>query len=406
MSVRIQRQRKRSWQQNDVSRKGLPCTAAFACTDYKVQGMSLDRVALELRGTRTTNVGGRAVPAQCDPYSLYVQLSRCRTLDGIMLVSRVRERDLVGNQVPDEMRSAQARLQELSDKTLGEALEWLGDECTQTWSPPPQSLQQPHRPHHQQNLGAQPAGLAQYPAAYDQPLQPYNRVYQPVPYSQQQNQPNPEQLYQWQERQRVPEPKGWKWTKVSLHILSFMLSIIGFGLALSLIRYNAISLPPLACGPVLGVATLWSAAELITLACRKFMAGIHPGAHVGISLVLWLGGGGCGGWTMSEAPAYVSRSTAAAVLTLIVAFIHLVLFIGACVDTAKRNSLAKRPILVANWPPYTAQALQPTTPQQSPHQQQKQQQPQQQQRTQIEQDKDGPVEIRTASPNSKGRWVS
>ncbi|KAJ6436263.1 ATP-dependent DNA helicase PIF1 [Purpureocillium lavendulum] len=128
MSVKIQRQRKRPWQQNDVSRKGLPCTAAFACTDYKVQGRSLDRVALELRGTRTTNVGGRVVPAQCDPYSLYVQLSRCRTLDGIMLVSKVRERDLVGNRVPEEMRSAQARLEELSDRTLREAVELLGDE--------------------------------------------------------------------------------------------------------------------------------------------------------------------------------------------------------------------------------------------------------------------------------------
>ncbi|KAM4062523.1 ATP-dependent DNA helicase PIF1 [Hirsutella rhossiliensis] len=50
MSVRIQCHRKRPWQQNDVSRKGLPCAAAFACTDYKVQGGTLERVALELRG--------------------------------------------------------------------------------------------------------------------------------------------------------------------------------------------------------------------------------------------------------------------------------------------------------------------------------------------------------------------
>ncbi|KJZ73070.1 hypothetical protein HIM_07454 [Hirsutella minnesotensis 3608] len=118
---------KRPWQQNDVTRKGLPCTAAFACTDYKVQGGTFERVALELRGTRTTIVNGRrAVPSQCDPCSLYVQLSRCRTLDGIVLVSRVRERDLVGNRVPEEMTAAQARLERLSEGTLQEALSWLG----------------------------------------------------------------------------------------------------------------------------------------------------------------------------------------------------------------------------------------------------------------------------------------
>ncbi|KAM4064054.1 AAA domain-containing protein [Hirsutella rhossiliensis] len=82
ISVKIQAQRKRPWQRNDV------------------QGGTLERVALELRGARTTTVDGRAVPSPCDPYSLYVQLSRCPTLDGIMLVSEVRERDLVGTGCP------------------------------------------------------------------------------------------------------------------------------------------------------------------------------------------------------------------------------------------------------------------------------------------------------------------
>lgn len=77
-------------------------------------------------------VDGKPVPAQCDPYSLYVQLSRCRTMDGIMLVSKVRERDLVGNRVPQEMTAAQSRLEELSDRTLQAALGWLGDERTTT----------------------------------------------------------------------------------------------------------------------------------------------------------------------------------------------------------------------------------------------------------------------------------
>uniref|UniRef100_A0A0D2YHY4 Uncharacterized protein n=1 Tax=Fusarium oxysporum (strain Fo5176) TaxID=660025 RepID=A0A0D2YHY4_FUSOF len=75
----------------------------FIGTDYKVQGRTLDLVALELQGTRTTNINGQAVPSQCDPYSLYVQLSRCRTLDSIMLLSRAQEHDLIGNTVPAEM---------------------------------------------------------------------------------------------------------------------------------------------------------------------------------------------------------------------------------------------------------------------------------------------------------------
>jgi hypothetical protein len=127
MSVNIQCQRKRPWQQNDVSRKGLPC-GAFACTDCKVQGRTLECVALELRGMRTTNIGGRAVPSQCDPYSLYVQLSRCPTLDSIILLSEVRERDLIGNRVPGEMTTAQGRLEELSDRTIKEALRRLGND--------------------------------------------------------------------------------------------------------------------------------------------------------------------------------------------------------------------------------------------------------------------------------------
>ncbi|KAM4058352.1 PIF1-like helicase [Hirsutella rhossiliensis] len=87
-----------------TSARGLPCAAAFACTDYKVQGGTLERVALELRGARMTTVEGRAVPSSCDPGA---------------------ERDLVGNRVPEEMTAAQARLEELSRQTTQEAADWL-----------------------------------------------------------------------------------------------------------------------------------------------------------------------------------------------------------------------------------------------------------------------------------------
>jgi hypothetical protein len=121
ISTKIDCQRKRPWQRNDVSRKGLPCVAAFACTDYKVQGRTLERVALELRGTRTTNIDGQIVPAHCDPYSLYVQLSRCSSLDGIMLLSKARERDIVGNTVPEHMMMAEKRLEKQCEITIREA---------------------------------------------------------------------------------------------------------------------------------------------------------------------------------------------------------------------------------------------------------------------------------------------
>ncbi|KAM4063530.1 PIF1-like helicase [Hirsutella rhossiliensis] len=111
-------QRKRPWQRNDVSRKGLPCAAAFACTDYKVQGKTLERVALELRGTRTTKMDGTVVPR-----------------NGIMLVSKVRDRDLVGNRVPEEMTAAQARLEVLSERTVEEALRWLDGDAEESRRP-------------------------------------------------------------------------------------------------------------------------------------------------------------------------------------------------------------------------------------------------------------------------------
>ncbi len=41
--------------------------AAFACTEYKIQNKTLDRMGLELRKTSTTNIDDRTVPAQCDP---------------------------------------------------------------------------------------------------------------------------------------------------------------------------------------------------------------------------------------------------------------------------------------------------------------------------------------------------
>jgi hypothetical protein len=104
---------------------------------YGLQGTgeNVRPVALELRGTRTTNIDGLLVPSQCDPYSLYVQLSRCRSLDGITLLSEARDRDFVGNVVPVEVAQAELRLEEMSEQTVRqtESMIWseanTGDWC-------------------------------------------------------------------------------------------------------------------------------------------------------------------------------------------------------------------------------------------------------------------------------------
>jgi hypothetical protein len=57
------------------------------------------------------------IPSQCDPYSLYV-------LDGIMLLSKARERDIVGNTVPNNMIVAEQRLEEPSKATVREVESW------------------------------------------------------------------------------------------------------------------------------------------------------------------------------------------------------------------------------------------------------------------------------------------
>ncbi|KAF2175959.1 hypothetical protein K469DRAFT_723761 [Zopfia rhizophila CBS 207.26] len=111
ISSKMDCQRKRPWQKTAVSRRGLPCVPAFACTDYKVQGQTLKRVALELRGTRTTHVNGQT-------------LSRTQSLDDIMLLSKARERDIVGNTIPENMAAAEKRLEELSEATIREAELW------------------------------------------------------------------------------------------------------------------------------------------------------------------------------------------------------------------------------------------------------------------------------------------
>ncbi|KAI0967095.1 hypothetical protein F4678DRAFT_483481 [Xylaria arbuscula] len=69
------------------TRRGLPVVPAFVLTDYKAQGKTFIEVLLKLQGNCVTN----GQPSKCDFTSLYVQLSRCRTLQGIKLLSPIRQ---------------------------------------------------------------------------------------------------------------------------------------------------------------------------------------------------------------------------------------------------------------------------------------------------------------------------
>ena len=61
---------------------------------------------------------GEARASPFDPYSLYVQLSRCTSLDGITLISRARTKDIVDNKVPSDMIAAEERLERLNQSTI------------------------------------------------------------------------------------------------------------------------------------------------------------------------------------------------------------------------------------------------------------------------------------------------
>jgi uncharacterized membrane protein YjfL (UPF0719 family) len=130
--------------------------------------------------------------------------------------------------------------------------------------------------------------------------------YQPYPY--------PQPTYVPQARV-LPFDKTWHWIKIGLIVASLIFSIVILGLSIALavgidVSYS-FSISIIWCAPLVVVTILWDIAELITLfACGKrhgqegVRQGIHPGAHVGVDLCIWLAGVICAlvsGFQSSEA---------------------------------------------------------------------------------------------------------
>ncbi|KAM0257355.1 hypothetical protein ACHAQJ_004442 [Trichoderma viride] len=217
--------------------------------------------------------------------------------------------------------------------------------------------------------------------------------YQPYPYAA----PAAIPYYAPQQAFEAPKPalnKAWEIIKMVLQTLSVILAAVGIGLGFSTLNYVYFSYTVvIAAAPPCIMALVWGLAEMLVRVVRKFKAGIHPGAHIALSLIIFLVGviltslfgpwfqdSWNGGADSDENCSYQFNSTtnnyvevcnndayddadakrrfnheksiayAAAVVTYIIAIIHFALFVGACVDTSKVNAAASRPIYVIAQP--------------------------------------------------------
>ncbi|EHK24264.1 uncharacterized protein TRIVIDRAFT_54358 [Trichoderma virens Gv29-8] len=195
-----------------------------------------------------------------------------------------------------------------------------------------------------------------------------------------------------------PKPnKAWEIIKMALHILSAALGAAGVGLGFSSLNFTYFTYTVvIATAPPCIIALVWSISELITRVARKLKSGIHPAAHIALCLIIFLvatiltslfGPWFQSSWGSYDDPSSSSQSCgyrynatldtmvysctgdssddeaaqrvfdhersvsiAAAVVTYLIAAINFALFVGACVDTSRANTVASRPIYVIAQP--------------------------------------------------------
>jgi ATP-dependent DNA helicase PIF1 len=95
-------------------RTGPQCTPAFAMTDQKSQGKQFSEVLVNLKG-----VHGSSTATRPSFMSLYVQLSRAETWNGLYLFRKPARSDFIEprNVLDSDMRDAVSKLESLGDKT-------------------------------------------------------------------------------------------------------------------------------------------------------------------------------------------------------------------------------------------------------------------------------------------------
>ncbi|KAK7920106.1 hypothetical protein PG985_008128 [Apiospora marii] len=167
----------------------------------------------------------------------------------------------------------------------------------------------------------------------------------------------------------VPFDKNWYWAKIGLTIASIIFAIITLILGVTLAR-----------GPQSDM--YGSGYEYIAQQDNAHLKGIHPGAHVGVDLILWLGGLVTLLFSLSSAIGYryrdrmceddyylnsdyyhdyyeeycradaiAARRSYVSIGRALVAFIglltltHFIIFVRACVETNQRNRM-RGPIIM------------------------------------------------------------
>lgn len=214
---------------------------------------------------------------------------------------------------------------------------------------------------------------------------PQTQMYQPQPMM-----PQQQMMYQQPVTiNKVVSSKAWHNTKIAIGSLILVSDIIIFGLgggsASTIVGiYDMLIMYPLA-----GVSLIWQIAEFITL-CAHPDRGIHPGAHVGMHLILWLGAAGCAGmlttfvviqetWAqywrgtsssrrglISDYIMYQRLEAALAAFAYILLILHFTFFVRACIECQRRNT--QQPTIMMAAPPqpyYPANGMGQMPPQQA-----------------------------------------
>ena len=96
-----------------VRRRQVPMCSAFSLTDYKVQGLTLTTAVLDLKNDPTAK-GQDGHKKYC---SMYVQLSRLRSLDGLHLLQEIDMNDLQFHP-NDGLLAETKRLRTLEQETI------------------------------------------------------------------------------------------------------------------------------------------------------------------------------------------------------------------------------------------------------------------------------------------------